>query len=474
MDRSSATSASALLVTTSSVHSALKHWRDTSLHESDLKSLLLYQRAQTRGATPLEAHRQVLDSTVTALGELHPHDAQLLHLRFRDGMTGRFVSRQLHLAESTIFAQQREAIERLTTIIQRQEAQLRSTYRTRWERRLEDLAYTNLVGIEENLATLSSALLQPDRSHVVAVEGIGGIGKSSLADKLARDMVAKVAFADIAWVTARQQSFNLGGSIRQERPSSINAEGVTTLIFDQLWEDEAAPLALSFDERLALLERRLKRAAHLIVVDNLETVADVEALLPILRRLANPSHFLLTSRSGLLGQAGIYHLPLREMSKDHAIQLVRQEAAEQNITSLAGAPEEELIPIFDTVGGNPLALRLVVGQLHVHTLDHVLWRLRAARGQPILNLYTYVFRNAWDSLGEEDRRVFLAMPLVTEQGGDLEQVADVSGLPVDVTGDSLARLVARNLVEARGAFNQKHYTIHSLTRTFLHEIARWT
>ena len=416
----------------------------------------------------------MLRQAVQELGDAQPRDARLLDLRFRQGMTASEAGRELHLAESTVFTHQREAIARLAAVLLQQEQQCRSSYRTRWERRLEDLAYTNLVGVEEHLATLSDALLLPGPASIVNLHGLGGIGKSSLADRLARGMTKKLAFADMAWVTARQQSFNLGGSIRQERHVSINAEGIATLIFDQLWEGEVAPVALSLDERLALLERRLKQAPHLIVVDNLETVADVAALLPILRRLADPSRFLLTSREGLFGQAGIFHLPLRELSRQHALQLVRQEAAEQNLASLAGAPEEELLPIFDTVGGNPLAIRLVVGQLHVHTLGHVLKGLTEARGQPVLNLYTFVFRGAWDSLGPEDRRVFLAMPLVTEQGGDLEQVVDVSGLPLDVVGDLLARLVARNLVEARGSFSQKRYAIHSLTRTFLHEIARWT
>lgn len=473
VENSSATSSSTPLITVGDVHSALKHWRDTRLHSSALAGLLIWQRALARCTTMTDAHREVLESAVAALGAVYPHDAHLLQLRFREGITGRRASRELHIAESTVFTQQRDAIERLATVLELQERHSRAAYRTRWERRLEDLAYTNLVGVQENLAILNDALLLPGPASVVNIHGLGGIGKSSLADRLARDMAARVAFADMAWVTARQQSFNLGGSIRHERRSMINAEGIATLIFDQLWEGEAAPVALSLDERLAMLERRLKQAAHLIIVDNLETVADTEALLPILRRLANPSRFLLTSREGLFGEAGVFHLPLRELSRQHALQLVRQEAAEQNLASLAGAPDEELLPIFDTVGGNPLAIRLVVGQLHVHTLGHVLKGLTEAQGQPVLNLYTFVFRGAWDNLGPEDRRVFLAMPLVTEQGGDLEQVVDVSGLPLDVVGDSLARLVARNLVEARGSFSHKRYAIHSLTRTFLHEIARW-
>lgn len=415
----------------------------------------------------------MLDAAVEELGAAQPRDAHLLRLRFREGLKGREASRALHLAESTVFTQQREAIARLTVVIEGQERQIRSTQLAGWLRRLEGLANARLVGIDGQLASLSARLRSTEPPFVTSLEGIGGIGKSTLAEALVRRLAPETAFADLAWVTARQQSFNLGGSIREERRSLLDAQGIAALIFDQLWQDEEQPLALSASHKLQMLQQRLKQAAHLIVVDNLETVADLHLLMPTIRQLADPSQFILTSRESLYGETGVFHHALRELDQAHALQLLRQEARERNLPALASAPDDDLVPIYETVGGNPLALRLVVGQTHVHSLDYVLNRLRGAQGQSALNLYTYVYRRAWDSLGENERRVLLAMPLMKEQGGGLENVAAVSGLPLDVVGDALATLVTMNLVDARGGFGQRRYTIHSLTRTFLHEIAHW-
>ena len=461
------------LLTSENARSALRHWLDADMQTSQLSSLLLFQKIRANSATEADAHRQVLDTAVEALGAVHPSDARLLQLRFRQGMTAREAGSLLHLAESTVYTQQREAIARLTAVIEGQERQIRSTQLASWERRLEGLATARLVGIDDQLASLSARLGSTDPPFVTSIEGIGGIGKSTLAEALVRRLAPETAYADLAWVTARQQSFNLGGSIREERRSLLSALGIAELIFDQLWQDEVQPLALSSGHKLQMLQQRLKQTPHLVVVDNLETVADLDQLLPTIHQLANPSQFILTSRESLFSESGIYHHPLRELGQVHALQLVRQEAEERNLPSLASAPDDDLVPIYDTVGGNPLALRLVIGQVHIYPLEHVLNGLRGARGQSALNLYTYVYRKAWDSLGENEQSVLLAMPLIREQGGELDDVAAVSGLPPDVVGDALATLVPMNLVDARGDFDQRRYTIHSLTRTFLHEIAHW-
>ena len=65
---------------------------------------------------------------------------------------------------------------------------------------------------------------------------------------------------------------------------------------------------------------------------------------------------------------------------------------------LVAASDETLHPIFETVGGNPLALRLVVGQTTVHALPDVLDALRLARGRTVEQLYTFIYRQAWENL----------------------------------------------------------------------------
>ncbi|NJN97521.1 MAG: hypothetical protein HC875_27295 [Anaerolineales bacterium] len=225
---------------------------------------------------------------------------------------------------------------------------------------------------------------------------------------------------------------------------------------------------------MALLETRLKQQPHLIVVDNLETVVDLEALLPTLRDLSNPTKFLLTTREKLPYESGIYHFSLLSLNEADTLQLIRHEATLSNPPYLQAANEAELKAVYQVVGGNPLALRLVVGQTHFFTLPTILADLSAARGKQVEGLFTFIYRRAWEQLDEITRRVFLAMPLVADGQGTLEHLTDLTGIgPADLR-NALTWLVTLNLVDRRGEAHDSYYTIHQLTRTFLHEqVLRW-
>jgi hypothetical protein len=157
--------------------------------------------------------------------------------------------------------------------------------------------------------------------------------------------------------------------------------------------------------------------------------------------------------------------------------LLRAEARQRNLPALATATDDELHPVYATVGGNPLALRLVVGQTHIYSLATILGHLRQGAAQSVGNLYTYLYRAAWDALDEPARRTLLLMPLIQEEGEDLaylQAMGKTGNLTETELMTSLDCLVARNLIDSRGTLHHRRYTIHSLTRTFLQEqVLRW-
>lgn len=162
------------------------------------------------------------------------------------------------------------------------------------------------------------------------------------------------------------------------------------------------------------------------------------------------------------------------MSATDALALVRQEAALRNIATVSQASDDDLRPIYDAVGGNPLALKLVTSQLRIHPLAVVLADLAGARTQSVAALYTYIYRRAWDLLDEAAQDLLLAMPLVSEGGGRFDLLQTMVALPPALLRSAVETLVAMNLVEVRGDLHERRYTIHSLTRTFLHEqVLQW-
>lgn len=464
--------------TEEAVRQALTLWHQSDAQGAPFNDLLLWQQlTPTYDGALRRTTNELLTNVLTLLAREEPEYHKVLELRFIQEEPGHRIANILHLAEGTVWRKQREAIARLTTILQEEEQKARDQRQTRFAARLEPSTYTHLIGVERHLQSLADQFNQPGPPWLIAIEGIGGIGKTALADALARHLLGGHQWQDFAWVTARQQIFNGGGAIKPIPKPALTTEALVDVLVKQLLGPATGPTIQSLEQKKTLLRQRLHAQPHLIVVDNLETLLDVESLLGILRELANPTKFLLTSRISRFHEADIFHLMLPELTTVDALALVRQEALMHNLPELAAAPDHALQPIYATVGGNPLALRLVVGQTHIHPLNRVLTNLRAAQGYRVEQLYHYIYWQAWENLDSVAQRTLLLMPLVTEAGGDLDYLAHMAaaaGLSTTAVSDALERLVALSLVDSRGGLYERRYTIHALTRTFLQEqVLKW-
>jgi hypothetical protein len=335
------------------------------------------------------------------------------------------------------------------------------------------LAHQKLFGVEQLQQRLSAAVIEPAKPWLVAVEGLGGIGKTSLADWLVRDLAVTGRFYDISWISARQQLFLPAVGLRPtaKRPA-LTSEALNDALLAQL--APAHILTLSRQEKVVALQRLLKQQPYLVIIDNLETVADYQALIPVLRQLANPSLFLLTSRYSLRAFADIFCLSVSELSQADAIALLKYEAQTRELAGLAQATPEQLAGIYQVVGGNPLALKLVLGQVHALPLAQILENLRRARSRKITELYTYIYWQSWRALSDAGRQALLALPVASPRGSTPDHLAAVSGLERGELSQALEELIAFSLVEVGGDLEHRRYSIHRLTETFLlTEVTQW-
>jgi hypothetical protein len=457
------------------VHHALRNWHDRARPDGLLTDLLIFEAIEAIAESdPRLRTNAILERALLRLAAEQSDDAALLRARFIEKRPADQVALEFKFAESTIFLKQNQAIKRLTRAVEALEIDAWSDRSRRIDDRIPVPAPVEPVGHAAQLDLLLGLLLRTEAPWVISLEGIGGIGKTTLAAALARRSAGERHFADFGWVSARSGILDLGGALRAAPQPALTVRALVADLITQL-APELTESLLAFPERaLSYLRGRLKRTPHLIVIDNLETVADLEALAPALHTLTNPSKFVLTSRKRLVDESGIYLHLVSELSEGDALALVRQEATLRNLPEVATAPDADLRPIFATVGGNPLALLLVVGLTHVHSLPVVLRHLREARGLAAENLYTFIYRQAWDALDARHRQVLLAMPLTAVRGETLEFIAAICDLSPSAAADALHRLYTLNLITSSGDLHHRRYAIHSLTRTFLQEqVARW-
>ncbi len=336
--------------------------------------------------------------------------------------------------------------------------------------RLEARHDQHFFGIATAQAQIHALLQAEARPWIIAIEGIGGIGKTTLANELANSFVESDRFVDIGWVSAKQEEFEPDVGRQSTGRPALNTATLTDELLVQLHDQP--PLTASTQEKQLSLLHLLKARPYLIVIDNLETVVDQEALTPYLRQLANPSKFLITTRFRRQIGAEVYCHVLRELNKTDTLSLIRHEGDVRGIPALAEADTTQLSAIYQVVGGNPLALKMVVGQAGYLPLSQVLKNLEEARGKRVDELYTYIYWQAWQLLNENERQLFLSMPLVPD--ATFEHLSLASGLDEDAVHDALDRLVRQSLVQVAGDLTERRYRLHRLTETFLmHEVLKW-
>lgn len=412
-------------------------------------------------------NRAVLSFGLDQLQKASPEAEELLRERFENRRDVLTVANRLNISESTLYYRQRQAISHLTEILNQQESLVSAEWRNKMESRLSIPSYEALVGIEEAEDALKNALHLENEQFIVSIDGIGGLGKTALADYLSRQMIQTTRFDEIAWVTAKHTHLSMLGRLQIE-------SGRPALTLPLLIERLCTQFGLNENPNLTHLQRQrllyrfIKERRCLIVIDNLETVADYQTLIPELKKWQNPSKFLLTSRIRLLSEPGIFSYSHKELNQQSALKLVRQEAKRGGFKDLTNAPDEEIVKIYDIVGGNPLALKLIIGQLRFYSLANVLERFAAKQPtETNEGIFEYIFREIWESLDNQSKTVLVSLTQAGESGFTLDHLVAVSELSETAVYNSLTGLIVSSLVDITGTLLERRYRLHRLTEIFL-------
>ncbi len=456
------------------VHAALVQWGKPFDNDeiSPLAELHLVQNqlAAHEGQQPFGcqyAVDRVLLDGIDILAEQDETSAHLLQSRFLDGKITRQVAQEMHASIDQVNRWQRTAIHNLCQIIYQQEMSLRSELTQTLMSNVPPAPYSQFFGFAQVRQTLLAQLQQKNTPWIIAITGIGGIGKTSLADSVVRELLPRLTFKQFCWLRVEPHQF----SGEPLSPQQAFASFLTRLA-EIVWPDQFH--GQGDTQLLNRLSQRLKTDAHLIVIDNLETTAHIDYFATHLLAFTEPSRFLLTSRARPSGETAVYIQTLPELPFADATALIRHHAQTIGMTELAEANPHTIEEIYTVTGGNPLALKLVVGLTAVLPLPQILADLSENRAGPIEGLYRHIYWEAWQSLTPPAQKLLQAMPLVAASGAEPSQMQAFSQLNKDDFWTAVRELTSRSLLEVQGTMQERRYGIHRLTETFLQtEIIRW-
>lgn len=447
------------------LQSALKAWDQTGgTPEEFLAHLLLVQASRRQaaaggvGTTLRTATNEVILGAIRELRRQNSEAAEILTRRFVDGDSGDRVAWKLNLSRDQVNRRQREAIGSLSQIIHRQEMGLRQARSAELLQELPSPTYTRLFGVEAVRDQLVAQLLHPDAAFLLAIVGMGGVGKTALADAVVRQVIQSFVFERIFWLPVGRQAVGWGHALPEMTPDNL-----LTALAERLGLAHVPPL-----QRQAEVRRALKAQPCLVVIDNLEADVDVSYLLAHVADLTRPTKFLLTARTHPPAELGVLTFPLGELDMENTSALLRHIAERSGTAALLEATPSDLERIYAVTGGNPLAIRLIAGLINRRLpLPHILANLDYSPPGQGETLFQRIYLQTWPTLTPHAARLLPTMVLVAENGARLEQMSAMSGLPEPAIWAAVVELIARSLLEARGTIHQPRYAIHRLTETFL-------
>lgn len=319
--------------------------------------------------------------------------------------------------------------------------------------------YTNLPAPGYNQFVMRQQLFDQvldglrQRSPVVVIASLGGMGKTSLTREVAAYCVSN-----------REEQLNFDAGVwvsDKDHPGTTNL----TIVCDEIARtlDYPGLMQLPYHEKQFEVEQLLRRQKVLLVVDNFETITD-SALAGWLLRLPEPSKAIVTTREYQRELRSAWPVDLDGMQREEAQELISNRLKALKLEKLV-SDQAQLAPLLAATGGNPMALELALGLIKYEhrPLRQIIDDLYQARGR----LFEDLFARVWKLLEGPARQVLLSTVAFAPSAGQaaLAAAAGVQGMSFDRAVEQLAELTLIT-IERVDLQTPPRYSLHPLVRSF--------
>lgn len=245
-------------------------------------------------------------------------------------------------------------------------------------------------------------VLLDGRNPVVTLRGAGGIGKTSLALRVAHDLCAEGHFFMALWLSARDVDLLSDGG-RLVRPHVTSISDVARAFCDYANPPEQGTKGFKPAEFLA---RALSDGAgvgpFLLVLDNFETVDSPTSVYSWLNNAIRlPQKLLITTR--MRDFKGDYAIAVERMTEEEFEAVVSGTASRLGINSVVS--RRYLSDLYTECDGHPYAAKIVLGEVARSRKPVKVERVLAGRD----DLLDKLFARTFTSLSAASKRVFLTL-----------------------------------------------------------------
>lgn len=455
------------------VNSALDAYRATASAESSqvvrfegflLERQALGQFAQKHPSAPgalQKATYHILDQAVTALaGEPRlPFTAEILKLYYFDRLSDQKIANALHspnYSRQSVNRYRKEGIYEVARVIYEQEAQLREFKVGELELSLSPRAESTLfVGREDAASRLTAMLLGPSSNQLIALVGLDGIGKTTLATEASKSALRELRFEHVVWIT-----IDGADPYVASLPADADLHQFVRVIGEHCGIHDAAKLPAR--TCLRLVREYLALTPVLVILDNFPLTAAAEHLLTHLRALIGPGKLLITCDARPSPRLAAVIVVLDALPRAASLTLLRHYWAKSNWDQVDDAYLENILA---AVGGHPQALIMLAAESR--PVAWIRQDLREPKRLTLQAIYRRIYAAKWERLPLKAQLLLLAIVQLAPGIGSHQQLIALSGLPEPEAWEAVKSLLdAALLVTVRRSENVE-FKVHQLTASFV-------
>ncbi|MFD3591490.1 helix-turn-helix domain-containing protein [Nocardia sp. NPDC058640] len=300
----------------------------------------------------------------------------------------------------------------------------------------------DFTGREQALADVLAAVAS---DRVVAIDGMAGVGKTSLAVHAAHQLTDRYPdaqlYLDLHGFTDGRQPLDPDGAIR-------------ALLAALQVPSEKVPQEGGVELRAAVWRSELARVRAVVVLDNVADAAQVSHLLPG----AGESVAIITSRNRLLELDEVPPVTLDVLTAEESAELLARASGDARTGRLAKEPDQTA-EVLRLCGNLPLALRLAAARLR-HRPGWSIGILveRMAEGA---SEFDTAFGMSVRQLNRDQRRLFRLLGLIPGSTFTDYVAAAVADVPLRTARTMLEDLLDAHLVQQPA---EGRYRLHDLVR----------
>ena len=303
--------------------------------------------------------------------------------------------------------------------------------------------YINFIGRDDEIKKLLNLLDVNNRSWIVVIDGVGGVGKSALALEIAHHYIRLYNngldnnfFDAIIWVSAKTSHLTADG-IKPKYQAINTIKDIYTTIENTLESN----FSNNFNkhEYYIYINKILTKQRTLIIVDNLETIDDPQVD-EFLRDLPSPTKCIVTTRHRI---DVAYPIRLTGLPKNDGYYLIEQECRKKGVA----ISSDDIDLLYKRTGGLPLAIVWCIAQVaYGYDIKDIFYRL----GNPNSDIIKFSFEQSLSAIKNKPPHLLLII-ISLSSSINREQLFSISGLSKLDCDEGLVSLEKLSLINKKGS-----------------------